>query len=291
MGLEEEAQRNMEQRFRDNPCRGFAIGMNNDGGRIAVTWVSERRENSRNMIYAVSDGAVRTEIADHVSGMDPLPEMHTAMIDIKGGVIAGNASQTQTLYESMKDFSGSGPGCFFGELSRLYCEPDAPVFTPKITGYVPFTQPQVFISMLKADAAEKEKWLSLLEKSGLNRRNFRKEGIKEADVTKSFNDAVGSIVGIDAYRFPTTRLTFDLTLTPGYGYCITTYRPGSSKLDSFEGEPFIVPIRGVVENVMESFWNVLEPDWRAAICGKCIKDNKTYTAKPINNYSRKEANR
>lgn len=284
MGLEEEAQRNMEERLVDNPCRGIILGMNKDQDRVAVTWISERRENSRNMRLVVKDKMVRTEPGDPNLDMDPVPGMYTAMAETSGGVIISNGSQTERLYRAMQAHTGSGPGGFFGELSTLYCEHDAPIFTPRISAYVPFIPNQVFFSILKADAAEKEKWLSHLEMSGLNRENFREEGRTEADITRLFNQEVSKQAGINAYEFPTKRLTFDLALTPGYGFCITTYKPGSSTLDSFEGEPFIVPIRGTVENVMEKVWQALDSDFRVAIAGKCIKEDKAYTPKPINSY-------
>ncbi|MCX6706785.1 MAG: hypothetical protein NT001_01445, partial [Candidatus Woesearchaeota archaeon] len=78
------------------------------------------------------------------------------------------------------------------------------------------------------------------------------------------------------------RQTFDYPLKPGYGYCITTYNPGSVQLNTFEGEPFIVPVRGNTEEVMERFWNSLEPKWRVALCGKSIEGSQIYTAKNIN---------
>jgi hypothetical protein len=282
MSLEETARRNMEQKFEDNPCRGIVLGMNSDGVRIAITWASERRDYSRNMRFIAEQDAVKTEPADPTRKHDPTPAMYSPMIQTKGGIIVGNADQTGILYDSMKDFSEAGPGSFFGTLSTLCCLPDTCIFTPRISGYLPIAPDSAYLSLLKADAAEKERWISILEEKGLKREDFRKSGMSESDITLAFNKKMGKLAGIDAYNFPTTRDTFERTLTPGYGFCLTTYNPGSSELSSFEGEPFVVPVRGSIEQVMEYFWNVQKPDWRIAICGMSIDGKKFHVADPIN---------
>lgn len=60
--------------------------------------------------------------------------------------------------------------------------------------------------------------------------------------------------------------TVDKEITPGVGYCITTYMDDGNPLPSFEGEPYMVKI---VDD-LEYYWNLLNKTNRIAIVRKKI---------------------
>lgn len=79
---------------------------------------------------------------------------------------------------------------------------------------------------------------------------------------------VGYLSVISRGLHGSNRNVFERLLEPGLGYCVTTYRPGSKSLPSFEGEPFPVRLDGDLSKLVESFWHPLEPDCRVAIAAK-----------------------
>ncbi len=270
MSLEDLAQKNMETRFVDNPCRGIVLGLCHENGKqMQIYWIMGRSENSQNRIFVGENGILRTEAADPSKVKDPSLIIYNAMRfnGYNGAHVVSNGDQTDTLYDGFKH--RCKPGRFRKALAKRYCEPDAPVFTPRISGYQhPASANMVFLSILKADQAAKEAWLEKGKESGYNPNEF-----------------------------PTARYFFESPVSRGFGYCLTTYKEGTSKtLDSFEGEPFIVPLKGSLEEAMGSFWNRLEQQWRVSLGGvefsgnPSRRINQPYTlhetryAKPINRF-------
>jgi len=284
------AQANMETRFRDNPCRGIVLGLNEHKRPVQIAWIMGRSENSKNRVYVVDDdpgrsGTVKTEAADPSKVKDPRLIIYNAMRTSKSGaeLIVSNGDQTDTVHDALA--KGGGPGgagaaaaLFFSSLETRYCEPDAPNFTPRITGLsgvkLDGDWGRVYISILKASPTAREKWLNAIANGGVNKENF-----SDGD---QYNQAIGKVCGLDCLRFPTIRQTFELPVVPGFGYCITTYKPGSKTLDSFEGEPFSVPLKGGAEEIMNTFWAALEAQWKVSLAGKICEDGKIRVAKPIN---------
>ena len=56
----------------------------------------------------------------------------------------------------------------------------------------------------------------------------------------------------------------------GYGYGITTYRSDGDPPPSFCGDPMVLPLIGEPEEIMEKYWENLNPENRVAIAIKCI---------------------
>lgn len=46
---------------------------------------------------------------------------------------------------------------------------------------------------------------------------------------------------------------------PGYGHCIHTYAEDGAQLPSFEGEPYLVPLKGDTTNITDYYWELLNP--------------------------------
>lgn len=61
---------------------------------------------------------------------------------------------------------------------------------------------------------------------------------------------------------------------PGIGDCIHTYKSDGSPLPSFEGKPYPVPIPDTIDEIADTYWEVLNDDNKVALVVKMI-DKKT----------------
>jgi IMP cyclohydrolase len=67
------------------------------------------------------------------------------------------------------------------------------------------------------------------------------------------------------------RIFYEYTEFPaGYGVCITTYRGDGDPLPSFMGEPYVVPLAGPVQGLLQGYWGRLSPENRIALALKSI---------------------
>jgi len=132
--LKAEAEANAEA-LRSNryPGRGIIIGMTPDGTRLVqVYWIMGRSENSRNRIFVLEeDGSVRTEARDPAKLTDPSLIIYYPVRQSGGAHIVTNGDQTDTIADAI----ASG-GTFEDALRTRTFEPDAPNFTPRISGIV-----------------------------------------------------------------------------------------------------------------------------------------------------------
>jgi hypothetical protein len=66
-------------------------------------------------------------------------------------------------------------------------------------------------------------------------------------------------------------LLFSYTdLAPGLGYCITTYMGDGNPLPSFEGEPYLLPLNGTMEDIANEVWGALDESNRVSLAVKLI---------------------
>lgn len=115
--------------------RGIIIGKTQDAKRAAVAYfIMGRSANSRNRIFTERDGAVFTEPYDASKVEDPSLIIYAAIREYKNSLIVTNGDQTDTIYEGLRE----GKSFSDALLSRTF-EPDAPNFTPRISGLVRFT--------------------------------------------------------------------------------------------------------------------------------------------------------
>jgi hypothetical protein len=295
-----EAEKNMQERFRDNPCRGSVLGMTEEGNPIQLAWIMGRSPNSQNRVYVVEGDILRTLPADPSKVEDPSLVIYNAMrhaqydpADPEGLLlhIVSNGDQTDTVYGRLSQHgSETVTNIFFSALDASYCEPDAPTFTPRITGLIWTADPATArFSILAPFQKYKDVWKATeaeLYSKDITRQSFENVGPSKKDASTAFNAVVGQRCSLDHTKFPTDRSRYKETMTPGLGYCVTTYSPGSQELPSFRGPPFPVPIRGTLEDVMQTFWQALEPEWRVALAGKEIKQDSYRFAQPINRFER-----
>lgn len=147
-------------RLRENayPGRGIVIGMTPDGTRLVqVYWIMGRSENSRNRVFIQEEsGFVRTEAKDPAKLTDPSLIIYYPAKHKDGKHIITNGDQTDTIYDELQ----SG-GTFESALNRRTYEPDAPNFTPRISGIVDLGDPQFAykLSILKSSGNTEDQTL------------------------------------------------------------------------------------------------------------------------------------
>ena len=125
-----------EALLKDNvyPGRGIIIGKSADG-KCAVTayFIMGRSENSRNRVFTEKDGGIYTEPHDYSKVSDPSLIIYAAIRKIENKLIVTNGDQTDTIY----DFLLKGEDMRAALRTRDF-EPDAPNFTPRISGVMTF---------------------------------------------------------------------------------------------------------------------------------------------------------
>ncbi len=143
---------NFERHIQENsyPGRGIVLGMLESGEWGIVYWIMGRSENSRNRRF-VGDGTIlRTGPIDASLVTHPELIIYEAMLEMPPIFLVGNGNQTRTIYDAM----GAG-GSFDGALLTREREPDAPNYTPRISGLIALdgaTTP-LMLSILKANPA------------------------------------------------------------------------------------------------------------------------------------------
>jgi hypothetical protein len=107
-----------------------------------------RSENSRNRRFTKDYGNVRTEPRHPEKMEDPSLVIYRAMGEAKGHFLVSNGSQTETLVEEAEK-----KGDFRGALMGWNHEPDAPHFTPRISGGIHLEKGKAtaWLSILRAD--------------------------------------------------------------------------------------------------------------------------------------------
>ena len=112
------------------PGRGIVIGRSEDG-KYAVTayFIMGRSVNSRNRVFVEDGEGIRTQAHDPSKLSDPSLIIY-APVRVRGKqTIVTNGDQTDTVYDLMAE------GKTFEEALRTReFEPDAPNFTPRISG-------------------------------------------------------------------------------------------------------------------------------------------------------------
>ncbi|MFK7697626.1 IMP cyclohydrolase [Paenibacillus sp. HJGM_3] len=140
------------------PGRGIIIGLTPDGTRLLqVYWIMGRSENSRNRVFiGEENGFLRTEAKDPAKLSDPSLIIYYPLRHTGGAHIVTNGDQTDTIYDAL--LSG---GTFEQALARRTYEPDAPNFTPRISGIVDLNDNQFAykLSILKTNANDESQTL------------------------------------------------------------------------------------------------------------------------------------
>lgn len=113
-------------------------------------WIMGRSANSRNRRFVAEDGILRTEPVDTSLVADTSLIIYEAMLELLPRYLVSNGDQTRTLYETLK-----AGGSFDEALEKREREPDAPHYTPRISGLLDLrgSVPSLTLSILKANVA------------------------------------------------------------------------------------------------------------------------------------------
>lgn len=129
--IEQFAQINAEKlRANPYPGRGIVMGINQEGTQaIQVYWVMGRSQNSRNRVLVEEKGVIKTKPFIEDPGQDTSLIIYTAMREVNGVHVVSNGAQTDAVADALAH--GGAPE---DALAEWAYEPDAPNFTPRITG-------------------------------------------------------------------------------------------------------------------------------------------------------------
>lgn len=124
--LQEELQHN------SYPGRGILLGRTEDGTHaVAAYFIMGRSENSRNRVFVEDGAGIRTQAFDPSKMVDPSLIIYAPVRVLGDYTIVTNGDQTDTVYDLMQ------VGKTFEESLRTReFEPDAPNYTPRISGLI-----------------------------------------------------------------------------------------------------------------------------------------------------------
>jgi len=112
------------------PGRGIVMGLGPSGERVQIYWLMGRSENSKNRIFVQNkDGSVSTKAFDEKKLTDPSLIIYNPLKIVNDVHIISNGDQTDTIAE----FLAKGKSAEEALKTRTY-EPDAPNYTPRISG-------------------------------------------------------------------------------------------------------------------------------------------------------------
>lgn len=131
------------------PGRGLVIGKSAQGDAwLQVYWIMGRSANSRNRRFVVDGHTLRAEPADPAKVEDPSLIVYEAMLELPYRFLVSNGDQTRTLHDGLAAGLSMKDALFSRER-----EPDAPNFTPRISGLLDLAsdQPEIGLSIFKAN--------------------------------------------------------------------------------------------------------------------------------------------
>ena len=112
------------------PGRGIVIGRSADGTKaVTAYFIMGRSANSRNRVFVEDKEGIRTEAFDPSKLEDPSLIIYAPVRVLGKKTIVTNGDQTDTVYDLM-----STGKTFEESLRTREFEPDAPNYTPRISG-------------------------------------------------------------------------------------------------------------------------------------------------------------
>ena len=125
------------------PGRGVLIGKSEDGKKaVCAYFIMGRSVNSRNRVFVEDGEGIRTQAYDPALLSDPSLIIYSPVRVLGDLTIVTNGDQTDTIYDGMND------GLTFEQSLRCReFEPDAPNYTPRISGVMKISCGQFEYSM------------------------------------------------------------------------------------------------------------------------------------------------
>ena len=134
------------------PGRGIVLGKS-ECGKFAVCayFIMGRSVNSRNRIFEENErGGIRTKAFDASKMEAPSLIIYNPVLKFGGDTIVTNGDQTDTIYDSL-----AKGDCYHDALITREFEPDAPNYTPRISGIMK-ENGNYNLSILKSNCGEPE---------------------------------------------------------------------------------------------------------------------------------------
>ena len=130
------------------PGRGLLLGLTPDSRHaVAAYFIMGRSANSRNRVFVADGEGLRIQAHDPALLSDPSLVIYWPLRKLSRALLLSNGDQTDTLHRLM-----SQGGSFEQALRQRTFEPDAPNYTPRISGLADFSQGYGYrLSILKRD--------------------------------------------------------------------------------------------------------------------------------------------
>lgn len=140
---------------KEYPGRGIILGKSEDNRAVFAYFIMGRSTNSKNRVFEVSDDDIRTKAFDESLLSDPSLIIYSPVRVLGNKIIVTNGDQTDTIYEYLKDKK-----TFEDALYTRTFEPDAPNFTPRISGLIDIESGlKLKLSILKSDEGDESQAL------------------------------------------------------------------------------------------------------------------------------------
>lgn len=139
------------------PGRGIVLGMSEDGAHAVIGYfIMGRSVNSRNRVFVADGDGLRTQAHDPAKVADPSLIIYAPVRVAGKHTVVTNGDQTDTICEHLN--AGSD---FAAALRARTFEPDAPNFTPRVSGMVTLCGAKVRFDMaiLKSDMGDSARCL------------------------------------------------------------------------------------------------------------------------------------
>ena len=112
------------------PGRGIVFGQTPDATcAVLAYFIMGRSENSRNRVFVPDQGGIRTQAYDESKLTDPSLIIYAPVKTVGRQTIVTNGDQTDTIYAHL-----TAGQSFRAALRTRTFEPDAPHYTPRISG-------------------------------------------------------------------------------------------------------------------------------------------------------------
>ncbi len=134
------------------PGRGIVLGRSENGKNAVIAYfIMGRSVNSRNRVFTAKDDGIITEAADPEKLADPSLIIYAPVRVVGKNTVVTNGDQTDTICEYLavgKSFTKA--------LRTRTFEPDAPNFTPRISGVVKVKDDRMKykLSIIKSDGGD-----------------------------------------------------------------------------------------------------------------------------------------
>ena len=140
---------------KEYPGRGIILGKSEDNMAVFAYFIMGRSTNSKNRVFEVSNDDIRTKAFDESLLSDPSLIIYSPVRVLGKKIIVTNGDQTDTIYEYLKDKK-----TFEDALYTRTFEPDAPNFTPRISGLIDIESGlKLKLSILKSDEGDESQSL------------------------------------------------------------------------------------------------------------------------------------